>query len=499
MKKTTTLIILFIMSIGVNAQPLALDTNFISHFDFRSQNNPVVYNIYEQQSGNIVINGNFLFSNGATPHHGVVSYNRNGSLNSSFLGTFASGRSFTYSPINDSVYYLGDFNSGNLVDSFGVAVDTAWSNNLSFSLPCATRTPFFFQDGSALVINGQSQSTQNPCDVYLGTDTFPGNYLEKIHPNGVWDSTFNITTIGSPNTMINYDSNRLILAGLPTFFTNYNGIAIRGLCRVFNNGLLDPSFQSPIKDTTASSSFTIQSVNSDGTMFLTGRFYLQGYSQQFTIVKLLSNGSLDPSFMNLNGPTDSRNIANSVSAVVKTDDGGYLVGGTFDTYQGNSIRNLAKIDSLGNVENQYFQGLGPDSSSGNGLFFSTVTTITKSKFGGYYIGGDFLRHNGLPSQPIYRIYDLKNGVGISETNLKTRFHKLYPNPVYEKITLEFEVNRTEQVVFRIHGIHGNLIQEDQLNNGSLHYINTTSLKPGVYFYEIRNNKGEYVSGKLMIQ
>ena len=498
MKNTTIIGLLFIIGFSLSAQPFSIDSSFVSHFDFRSQSGPAVYNIYEENSGNIVINGAFQFTNGTTPHFGVVSYNRSGSLNANFVGNIGSGISATYFPINDSVYYLGDYGNGFLVDSLGQVTNQSWRNNLLLSVPCAFRFPFFFKDGSSLTSNLLHQFTGLPCDVYLPPDTFLGSYLVKIQPNGLWDSTFNVSLSGEPDVFSEYDSNRLFVIGRPHIFTHYGGQAVKGLCRIFKDGRLDSSFQSPIKDTTAINSFTIKKIDSDGSIFLIGRFYLQGYSQQFTIVKLLPNGSLDQNFMNFNGPTDTRRIANSVSAIVKTNDGGYLVGGTFNNYQGFAIRNLAKIDSLGNVDSLYFQGLGPDSSSVNGLFLSTVYSIEKSKFGGYYIGGDFLRHNGQSSQPIYRIFDLQNGVGLNEVNLTERQHKVYPNPVAEKLTIEIEINSNERMTFQVYSIDGKLLQTKLLSPGTLHQINISKLKQGIYFYQIQSKPGQFVSGKLMV-
>ena len=488
------------MGLGINAQPFSKDTSFVSHFDFRAQN-AAVYNIHEGALGKILIGGNFQFNNGQTPHHGIVSYNRDGSLNPNYTASFNGGSIGYIIQLNDSVHYLGNSLIGFLMDSLGQNASPAWRSNILSSIQCNEGRPYFFKDGSMLYSTFQSSSTGLPCDVYLPPDTFPGSYLLKIQPNGFWDSTFNVSISGSagPSLIVEHDSDRLYLIGKPRRFTHYEGKAVNGLCRIFKDGRLDTTFQSPIKDTTAINSFTIKKIDSDGSIFLLGVFHLRGYSQRFTLVKLNSNGSLDNWFMNFSGPTDTIYNLNAVNTIVETSDGGYLVGGSFNNYQNYPIRNLAKIDSVGKVEPQYFQGLGPDSSAVNGFIISSVNSIVRSKFGGYYIGGDFLRHNGLPSQPIYRIYDLQNGVGIKEQNIKTKNYRLYPNPATNQVKLAFKVNRNEQFSFLLYDLQGRLVQEQVLQTGTKHLIELEQLKQGLYLYQIRNETGEFLSGKLVVE
>jgi hypothetical protein len=499
MKISIVTIVLLIVGLGSFAQPFSIDSSFVSHFDFRSQNSPKVTRIYENNSGQIVMNGRFRFFNGPIQHAGIVSFNRNGSLNTTFTPNFGIGSTTRFFPINDSVYYLGTGSVGTLIDRFGQFANPNWTSNVPISVPCTFGwTPFFLDDGSAIIPASINPNSGLPCDVYLGSDTFPGNFLLKLQPNGLWDSTFNVSLSKNPTHIIEYDSNRMFLLGQPHLFTSYEGRLVKGLCRIFKDGRLDTTFYSPIKDTNGINSFTIKKIESDGSLFLVGAFYLEGYSQRFSLVKIHSNGSIDHSFMNLNGPTDTLYNLNAVNTIVETRDGGYLVGGAFNEYQGYPRRNLAKIDSVGKVDSLYFNDLGPDSSAANGTLISAVSTIVKSKFGGYYIGGDFLRHNGLPSQPIYRIYDLQNGVGINEPFLSSRSHKIYPNPASSQVQLNFQVNPNENVGFLLYSLEGKIMQEEQLRVGNVHAIQLKQLHKGIYIYQLKNDFGEFLNGKLVI-
>ena len=88
---------------------------------------------------------------------------------------------------------------------------------------------------------------------------------------------------------------------------------------------------------------------------------MKGQTQYHTLVRLNPDGSLDSTFMNFSGPIDTNNFYVVTFPIAPTDDGGYLVGGTFNSYQGYPKPSIAKIDSSGAVEPQYFTSGGPDS------------------------------------------------------------------------------------------------------------------------------------------
>ena len=54
------------------------------------------------------------------------------------------------------------------------------------------------------------------------------------------------------------------------------------------------------------------------------------------------------------GPGDSLGRTVETTTIVPTPDGGYLLGGFFNQYQGISVNNLAKLDSNGRIQPEYF-------------------------------------------------------------------------------------------------------------------------------------------------
>jgi len=447
-------IVLITKGLGLSAQPFDIDTTFQPFFDIRSGlGKGRVTDIYEDRLGKLYISGSFNFiSSPSYSNEGLTSVNRDGSQNQTFLGFTGGMDHFVYA--SDTTIMLGGSAIFNLpIDSTGAIQRWNWVQNIRSTVSCSKGQgkSFYLSDGSSIHANGDNTSGQ-PCPIINSPDTFQGQHLIKVTPQGLWDSTWLVNSIKEPNDIIRYDTNRLLLVGNPLNFSSYNGKPIRGLCRIFLDGTLDTSFSSPLLDTF--SVVNVAEISYDGSFYLVGNFFLDNRSTPNTLVKLNPNGTLDSSFANFMGPTDTTNGPDfaSVTSLVQTDDKGFLVGGVFDHYQGSPKKNIAKIDSTGILETQYFTSRGPDSSLSLGNLFSFIYIIKKSKFGGYYVGGDFLKWDGQPSQPIVRLnQNLTNS--IKEKSSKSDF-VIYPNPSEGNIFIKStkRINHIE-----IYGLDGKLI------------------------------------------
>ena len=219
---------------------------------------------------------------------------------------------------------------------------------------------------------------------------------------------------------------------------------------------------------------------------------MKGQTQYHTLVRLNPDGSLDSTFMNFSGPIDTNNFYVVTFPIAPTDDGGYLMGGTFNSYQGYPKPSIAKIDSSGAVEPQYFTSGGPDSSIILGANCPLVEFIYKSKFGGYYVGGDFLKWDGQPSQPLIRLTDLVIGLDENGRPIESKSEvSVYPNPAQNQITIQSNVLLVKAQVFNL---QGQLVTTGRANSFSIE-----GLKSGIYFIKAILKNGEVVSKKLIKQ
>lgn len=492
--------ILMLFGFGLRAQiqPFSIDSSFQSHFDFRNtysewinnrlvrQSGGTIKDIWEDKSnGQIYLVGDFDYTVDTNHYFGHISLESDGSHFEDFIATF--GSAFVFFPINDSVFFSG-LDGERLMDKRGKAI-YSWSVNQNNSVPCdVTIHTYFYKDGSSLWSN--SQGNFNGCAIVVPPDTFPHRYIVKVDPEGKWDSTFTIDADQAGINFLGYDSTRILMYSYPRYTIQYGNYSVNGIWRTYLDGTFDSTFNSPVSDSLADGGF-IPVVNDDGSIFLLGSFLLEGDSDYHTLVKLNSDGSLDSTFMNNAGPTDSTGAFSSVTAIAPTEDGGYLVGGIFNEYQGYERNGIAKIDQYGTLEPNYFNGEGIDSAFIGNPY---ISEILPSAFGGYYVVGNFRSWDGQPSQPIIRLHGMY--VGLEEHGQEIQELKVFPNPASEKISFYGTANEEPEEVLLI-DIQGKSTKAKINNTGFNSYeIDISDLQSGMYFLKLLSD-GEVSVGKFV--
>ncbi len=481
------------MKVELSAQPsFSIDSSFTPFLDFTvhtSFGGGVIGDLWENsKNGNIYLTGSFNRSFNGVGFRGNVCYTATGSLCYNYKGEFGTDLARIF-PINDSILVVTKSLGFLLqVDYNGTVKNMSWKWNLFKSVPCKMGIyPYFFKDGSALMANSYSQNIPSACFPINGTDTFPHSYIVKVDPQGIYDSTFNHTMNDYPTGFFPYDSNQILIYGLPRRFTIYDGITINGLCRTDLNGNIDTTFKSIFNP--GNGGFYPALVQKDGKILIKGTFQLKNFPNQwFSMVRLNSNGTLDTTFMNFDSPIDSTLIDGAqVSSIVRTPDNGYLVSGYFNKYQGFVKNGLAKIDSTGKIEPQYFTSIGPDSSItpfGSPGVFKIVPSIN----GGYYLVGNWKYWDGQPSQPIIKIHGLNTAVGLDDKYLPTKtqyLNTIYPNPTNAIINLEWLPNQKVNQI-SMYDLQGRLIKN---YSNKVNQINLESIESGIYFLKVFGEEG----------
>src|SRR5690554_2278195 len=237
-----------------------------------------------------------------------------------------------------------------LRDTFGYGTGNQWRPNYVKTIKCSTGIPYFFSDGSSLFANGDD-NWGVPCPIINPPDTFPGRHIIKLTPQGLWDSTFVPDANDAPDGFFGYDSNRIIIYGTQHKFKVYDGVAVNAMCRIYLDGTIDTSFHSPLLDTNTFGIARPVFVDTDGSFFIIGRFLLKDSSHYSSLAKIHKDGTLDTTFMNFGAASNS--FTAGVNDIAPTDDGGYLIGGDFTSYQGYFKNGIVKVDSNGKVEPQY--------------------------------------------------------------------------------------------------------------------------------------------------
>jgi uncharacterized delta-60 repeat protein len=174
-------------------------------------------------------------------------------------------------------------------------------------------------------------------------------------------------------------------------FTTYNGTPSNGIVRLNSDGSVDPGF-------VVGSGFdglvsVIAGVEGGArTLYVGGGFKTYNGTPSSRIIRLKSDGSLDPAFVVGSG----FDVDVSAISPVGGGTGDLYVGGAFKSYNGTRRNGIIRLNSDGSVDPAFAVGSG---------FSGMVSVIAKVEdgTGDIYVGGFFKTYNGTPSSRIIRL------------------------------------------------------------------------------------------------
>ncbi len=206
--------------------------------------------------------------------------------------------------------------------------------------------------------------------------------LARLNTDGTHDPTFNAGTglDGGISCIVQQPDGKLLLGGS---FTTYNGNSSKGIVRLNLDGSFDPTFN---VGGGAAGSVQEIALQSDGKLLLSGTFITFNGSTAVRIVRLMSNGSVDPSF------NTGTSFDGAVRAIAVQADGKILVGGDFTHYQGTQRNYLARLSSTGVLDPFYNDNTlvtgpgGPLADIAVGNAGSAFISFNSNEFNGTPVG-----------------------------------------------------------------------------------------------------------------
>lgn len=170
------------------------------------------------------------------------------------------------------------------------------------------------------------------------------------------------------------------------FFTEYNGVVRNGIARANADGSVDESFSSPLQYNVYVSDVAIQS---DGKIIVVGRWDNDPSASSFsTIIRLNSDGTIDPTFTPGSGADDM------ILAVELQSNGKIVIGGYFTSYDGENRGRIARLNADGTLDTSFVSTSG---ASGD------VNDLVIQSDGKIVIGGSFTTYNGASRNRVARI------------------------------------------------------------------------------------------------
>ncbi len=182
---------------------------------------------------------------------------------------------------------------------------------------------------------------------------------------------------------------RFLLSG---FVNSYEGQSVGRIFRALPDGAFDPSFVAPLDP--FGYSFKIRELG-DGRILGVGRYKITGVSDTLGVVRLMADGSLDPSFtpVRISMQDGPLGLVPNVQDAHILADGRMIIGGRFDHINGVARGAIALLNADGSLSDDYFAGPGCGDYSGIEVNYRYIAGIVPAPNGEYYIYGAYMGYD----------------------------------------------------------------------------------------------------------
>jgi uncharacterized delta-60 repeat protein len=410
------------------------------------------------------------------------------------------------------------------VDQVGQGKLTAWENKVYVGRS---------QIVSRILLNGQldpTWSSMNSSPYFLslqGGDyhVYPDGSLlisgahTVNHPDSGWNGIYNLIWFTNTGRM---DSTRAPRKGNGVIYdilelpdgkfictgpmTVYEGQPTSHVFRVHADGTLDTSFFAGVEWGQAWSYLPL----ADGRCYVGGLMRFNGSSVNRTLVRLLPDGSLDPSFNN--DVFFDKGVLSGQGAIAfgiyPLSEGKILVTGRFQAVDGIPHNGLCILDSTGQVVPQL-----EDQGCGIYVYQSQNSSTTYASIEGayfmpdnmMYIWGAYHGYNdGTTNDPLQRfvtrLYGPDFSTGVEGTLTGQDALRVYPNPASSQVVVEIPTLHARNVELVLKDAIGRPVLRQNIAGvqGQL-VLDIAAIAKGAYILEVHYGKGERLVEKLVVQ
>lgn len=220
---------------------------------------------------------------------------------------------------------------------------------------------------------------------FIQYDGVVKNRIARLNVDGSLDPTFNTGSgFGSSVYEIFILPNGKFLVG--GNFTTFDGNPVGGFVRLNSDGTLDNTFNIGAG---ANNNVYDVDVQSDGKIIVAGQFTIFNTDTVGRIVRLHADGTRDTTFNTLFGGTN-----NIITSAYLTTGNKILIGGFFNTYDGNPSNGIARLNSDGSYDATFIVGTG---------FNNNVNELAVQPDGKILATGNFTNYAGNAISRIVRI------------------------------------------------------------------------------------------------
>ncbi|HMQ77884.1 MAG TPA: hypothetical protein PKE21_17365 [Flavobacteriales bacterium] len=217
------------------------------------------------------------------------------------------------------------------------------------------------------------------------------NGIRRLNSNGSHDPVFSVgagfTAMYGPTSMremVRQADGHLVAVGC---FDTFNGTTRRGIVRLMPDGALDSSFD-PGLPIVAYSCLEAVALQSDGRIWAGGEIPALTGTGRKCLTRLMPDGSPDP------GYNPGTGLIGEVRCMVQRPDGRLVVGGSFTNINGMPSPNLVALLPNGTVDPSFPVGLGTNDG---------VVCLALQPDGKVLVGGYFDTYQGQPAARLLRL------------------------------------------------------------------------------------------------
>ena len=229
-------------------------------------------------------------------------------------------------------------------------------------------------------------------------------------PGGCYDTNFNLDRVsyssppensqpgalggvaGSVNAIAIQPNGLAVIGG---FFFSYDATPVYSIARLLTNGFLDPNFNNLQPRGAYDGTVSAIAIDTNGRIVIGGSFTSYDGSNVQNIARLNYDGSLDTTFHSGIG------FNSYINALAIDTNGNILVGGGFTSYNTTNCNHIARLLPTGGLDPAFLP------NNGNGLTnFGTdqeVNSVAMDGHGNIILGGDFSYVNGAPLSFVARL------------------------------------------------------------------------------------------------
>lgn len=248
----------------------------------------------------------------------------------------------------------------------------------------------------------------------------------------------------------------------------------------------------------------------DGRVYVGGCFKIAGISDTLGLVRLMPDGSLDPTFNNtaryrMPDPGHPNYITYpGIGSIRQLSDSRLIVTGYFSNIDGVPRGGIALLDSTGQLLDELFSGNGCGGFYGDvGGYIRGITSMVDAPDGSFYIFGGYRGYDdGTTNDPnqwlVSRLYGLN--VGISEHGAsQMRQLEIAPNPSNGGAVQLTVGTAPKHALLCIHDPSGRIVRQEPWPAGMYtHTLRAGLLAPGTYMLRVQEEQGMSYTGKLIV-